>query len=241
MKHLLEMPRPRWRAVRTPGRWRLRFGAAGHTRAVASKVRALALETTECSPAGCRATHPAVAAGDATVTGQAIDPQMAAQMLPPALLHGDEIVLLLIKPSLWYIALTSGRFISIVALVGVLAARVLPYGYYVNARSIALATVVLAAARLVWAVMEWTSHIYMLTNYRVVTIRGVLNLHIYQAPLRKIQRTAIDRTFVMRLLGIGSIGFATAATYTFDSVWMMIARPLEVHAEITNMLHKHRM
>ena len=64
--------------------------------------------------------------------------------------------------------------------------------------------------------LVWTSHTYMLTNQRVVTIKGVLNTTMYQAHLKKIQRTVLYRPFYLRLLGIGTVGFATAATTHFD-------------------------
>ncbi len=78
----------------------------------------------------------------------------------------------------------------------------------------------------------------MLTNKRVVTIKGVINVNMFQANLRKIQRTQLYQPWQLRLFGTGTIGFATAATNDFDSTWVMIARPLATHEQIVAAINK---
>jgi uncharacterized membrane protein YdbT with pleckstrin-like domain len=163
--------------------------------------------------------------------------ELAASVVPEQMLHDDEVILILTKPSLWFILITSFRFILTVVLLGVLAVQVTPYTSY-SPQTIALVTVILCMGRLVWALAVWTSHTYMLTNQRVVTIKGVVNIRVFQAHLRKIQRTTLFQQLVLRLFGIGTIGFATAATTDFDSTWVMIARPLETHESIVAAIKK---
>jgi uncharacterized membrane protein YdbT with pleckstrin-like domain len=98
--------------------------------------------------------------------------------------------------------------------------------------------VLICMGRLVWALLVWTSHIYMLTNQRVVTIKGVINVRMFQAHLRKIQRTTLFQPLLLRLFSTGTIGFATAATIDFDSTWVMIARPLHTHESIVAAINK---
>lgn len=162
--------------------------------------------------------------------GEAVSPRLIASVVPPSVLQEDEIVLLLVKPSLWFIVLSSLRFILIVLLLAVLTVRLLDVFFV--AQQVAVGAVLLVTGRLVWALLVWTSHIYLLTNRRIVTIKGVVNLAIYQASLRKIQRTTLYRPLIERLLGIGTIGFATAATTEFDSTWIMIPKPLQTHEQI---------
>ena len=122
-------------------------------------------------------------------------------------------------------------------LLGVLAVQVTSYTGY-SPQTIALVTVIICMGRLVWALAVWTSHTYMLTNQRVVTIKGVVNIRVFQAHLRKIQRTTLYQPLLLRLFGIGTVGFATAATTDFDSTWVMIARPLETQESIVAAVNK---
>jgi uncharacterized membrane protein YdbT with pleckstrin-like domain len=162
---------------------------------------------------------------------------MIAAVVPEHVLQGDEIVLLLAKPSLWFILFTSFRFILTTFLLGLLAVQFTDY-LGVAPNSIAFLTVLLCLGRLIWALLVWTSHTYMLTNQRIVTIKGVINVDMYQATLRKIQRTTLYQPWLLRLFSTGTIGFATAATTDFDSTWFMIARPLHTHEAIVAAINK---
>ncbi len=86
----------------------------------------------------------------------------------PQILQEDEIVLVLTKPSLWFIVFTSVRFLLLTVMLGVLVVRVGQYWstLYVAPPTVALVAVVICLGRLVWARLVWTSHIYMLTDRR---------------------------------------------------------------------------
>jgi membrane protein YdbS with pleckstrin-like domain len=165
---------------------------------------------------------------------------MVSAVVPAQILQEDEIVLVLTKPSLWFIVFTSVRFLLTTVLLGVLVVRAGQYwaALWVAPRTVAWVAVVVCLGRLVWALLVWTSHIYMLTDRRVVTIKGVLNVDMYQANLRKIQRTTLYRPWLLRLFGMGTVGFATAATTGFDSTWVMIGRPLETHEAVVAAINK---
>lgn len=172
---------------------------------------------------------------------QPVAPEIVSAMVPDDLLHGDELVLLLIKPSPLFILVTSFRFIAIIFLIAALGVRAfgLSPATYITPNNVALAATILILGRLVWALLVWTSHIYMLTNQRIVTIKGVFNVTVYQANLRKIQRTVLYKPFIYRMLGIGTIGFSTAASDGgFESTWLMVARPLKVHEQVVATINK---
>ncbi len=167
--------------------------------------------------------------------------EMIAAVVPEHLLQQDEIVLILTKPSLWFIVLTSFRFILTTVLLGILTVQLLERFWVLSPltpQTVAVVTVLVVLGRLIWGLLVWTSHIYMLTNQRVVTIKGVINVHVFQAPLRKVQRTALYLPWVMRILGIGTVGLATAATTGFDSTWVMIGRPLQTHEQVVAAINK---
>ncbi len=150
--------------------------------------------------------------------------------LPPGTLHRDETVLLLAKPSILFVFITSFRFSLAVILLGSLVINLVPS---VNSRSVSVGAAAVVLGRLFWALLVWTSHIYILTDQRIITIKGVLNVAIFQATLRKIQRTTLYQPLYQRIFGLGTIGFATAAAVSsFDSTWVMIPHPNQTHEQI---------
>lgn len=175
-----------------------------------------------------------------SAAGRVVPREIVASVLPATMLHDDEVVLLLIKPSLWFIFLTSLRFMVLVLLVAMLVVRFMtPGGWgFFSPRQAAVLTTVVVMGRLVWGLLVWTSHIYLLTNQRIVTIKGVINVAIFQTNLRKVQRTSLFRPWYERIFGLGTVGFATAATYEFDSTWVMIGSPLEVHEQVVAAIRK---
>jgi uncharacterized membrane protein YdbT with pleckstrin-like domain len=172
-----------------------------------------------------------------TEESPAVSRDLVAAVVPEQMLHDDEVVLILTKPSLWFILITSFRFILTFVLLGILAVQFTSVTGF-SPQTIALITVIICMGRLVWALAVWTSHTYMLTNQRVVTIKGVINISVFQAHLRKIQRTTLYQPLIFRLFNIATIGLATAATTDFDSTWVMIARPLETQESIVAAVNK---
>jgi uncharacterized membrane protein YdbT with pleckstrin-like domain len=174
-------------------------------------------------------------------SGASLPGELVGTVVPEQILHEDEIVLLLTKPSLFFIPYTSFFFCVAAVGLGVLLAQMTLYSpnAYFTPTTVALLTVLACIGRLVWALLVWTSHTYMLTNQRIVTIKGVLNVHMFQAHLRKIQKTDLYRPLVFRLLGTGTVAFSTAASAgDWDSTWTMIARPAEAHEQIVAAINK---
>jgi len=188
-----------------------------------------------------RRTPPMAMAGEAGAGPEAVTPDMVGMVVPQQLLHEDEVVLLLTKPSLFFIFYSSFFFVLLTLMVGAglseisrSTVSVLP-----SPSVIATITAVLCAGRLIWALLVWTSHVYMLTNLRIVTIKGVVNTHMFQTTLRKVQKTDLYRPIAQRLVGTGTIGFSTAAAAnSFDSTWVMISRPLQTHEQIVAAINK---
>jgi uncharacterized membrane protein YdbT with pleckstrin-like domain len=164
-------------------------------------------------------------------------PQIVASVAPEQMLHGDEVVLILTKPSLWFVIITSFRFIVAAALLGVLAGR-MQWMINLNTPTIATVTALVCVGRFVWAMLVWSSHTYMLTNQRIVTIKGVLNTTMAQAHLRKVQRTVLYRPLYLKLFGIATVGIGTAATTDFEATWVMIARPQQTYEAIVAAIQK---
>lgn len=185
----------------------------------------------------------AFAAADA---GDAADAEpmlaRASAMLPAELLQPGEIIILLIKPSPWFILLAPIRFIAIVLLCALLAAQLQARGFNIgmDRYDLIIATLAVLGLRLFWQMLEWLSHVYVLTDQRVIRIQGVLNVHLFECPLQKIQQTDLILPLIQRLFWLGSIGFATAGTAGHEAFWLMVAKPLEVHNKIVETLRRYR-
>jgi hypothetical protein len=179
------------------------------------------------------------AGGAGEADPRAVPPALVGAMVPAQILQEDEIVLILTKPSLLFLFYSSFPSLVVIAMVGILAAQVSSSVAGITHSTVALIAVMAGVCRLIWALLVWTSHVYMLTNRRIVTIKGVINVHIFQAYLRKLQKTEVYRPIGQRLFMTGTLGFSTAAAAGGpDSTWVMINRPQETHDQIVAAIHK---
>lgn len=185
----------------------------------------------------------ALAAAEAGETDVA-EPTLAraSAMLPTELLQPGEIIILLIKPSPWFILLAPMRFIAIVLLCALLAAQLQNRGFHIglDRHDLIIATLGILGLRLFWQMLEWLSHVYVLTDQRIIRLQGVFNVHVFECPLQKIQQTDLILPLIQRVFWLGSIGFATAGTAGHEAFWLMIAKPLEVHAKVVETLRRYR-
>src|SRR2546423_10939209 len=142
--------------------------------------------------AGAAAVHPPAATS-------------LAQLVSRQVLRDGELVILLLKPSLWYILLSALRFAAVV-LLAMIATRVFDdYLPPLNKLAITEAGVFLIAGRVMWAVMQWSSRLYVLTDMRIISIWGVFNASVFHCPPRKIARARLIFSARERLLRVGAV------------------------------------
>lgn len=152
-------------------------------------------------------------------------------IVPAHLLDGGEIIILAIKPSPWSVLLTSARWIGLGLVLAVVA----------SSRFIPLSTSAkwylwqlgfwMTCARLAWAMLDWVSRLYVLTDRRIMRIRGVFNVDMFECALSRVQNTYVSLSVGERLTRTGTIGIQTAGTGAGAS-WRIVARPLEVHEKL---------
>lgn len=162
----------------------------------------------------------------------------AAEMIPAHLLDGGEIVILAIKPSMWSILFMSSRWLIVLAAIIAASkwlAEVLPY---LNPLNIVQGALVLAAARVGFALLQWVSRLYVLTNRRIMRMTGIVNVDLFECPLTKIQNTYLRLAWYERLTGVGTISFATAGTGGVEASWRHVGNPLELHERVRSAIHR---
>jgi len=167
--------------------------------------------------------------------------EQAAAALPADLIQNDEIIIAMLKPSMWYILLGSlNTLILIAALCG--------SGLLLNGRfgldefsTEGMITLggVLAMIRLGWQAFEWLSRTYVLTDRRIIRIKGVLQIEIFAARLADLERPALLYSFRERLFGLGTISFTTHGSVYPSAYWLMVTRPNNVQRIILETMQRY--
>ena len=165
---------------------------------------------------------------------EALPADRVSALLPADLIHDDEIIILILRPSLLYIPLSCMMSMVAVACAAFFLAYLAPHVTawdvglgWTDKEAFALG-VGLAVLRLAWQALEWLNQVYVLTDRRVIRRMGVIRVAIFQTELKNIQHTSVFRLLRERLLGLGSIGFATAGSDVFDAFWVMVRQPFGV-------------
>ena len=158
-----------------------------------------------------------------------------ATLLAGHVLRDGEVVLLILKPSLWYILFNAMRFgaaVGILIIAAVLWVKHPFVPYYVEAATF------LIAGRVMWAVMQWMGRLYVLTDQRVLRLSGVFTVDIFDCPLRKVAQTRITRSSRERLWRLGSIEILPLDESKPPGIWQTVRRPVDVHEELLDAVRR---
>ncbi len=167
--------------------------------------------------------------------------QDTGALLPAQLLQPGELIILMIKPSPLYILLAPLRTLAIIVVLALIIDQLTRFGaMHISRQDIVLATVILVGLRLFWQFLEWVSRVYVLTDRRIIRVKGVVRVEVFEAALKQVQHTEAIFTLRERLFGLGSISFATAGTAIPEAFWHMLAKPLDVHQTVVRTLERYR-
>jgi hypothetical protein len=148
-----------------------------------------------------------------------------ATLLTRHILRDGEIILLILKPSLWTILFNTLPAIGIGLILMFSACLWVPHHVHIGVEAGSM----LIAMRGAWAVLNWAGRLYLLTDLRIVRISGVFTPQIHDIPLRKVARTRLTTSFQERLWGLGSIEIIPESDQWPWSVWQTIRKPGQVH------------
>ncbi len=183
------------------------------------------------------ATEPALSESSEPVLG--LPTNRATTILPADLLQGDEIIILLLKPSPWYILLASLEALGVLA--GVVCVAIWltqQFDQPSGAQGLVLLGVSLGMIRIAWQALQWIGAVYVLTDRRVIRVRNFFRPEVFQTELKKLQHTDLIFSVRERLFGLGTIALATAGTGVPEAYWLMIRRPLAVHRKIVQAINR---
>lgn len=145
-------------------------------------------------------------------------------------------MLLILKPSLWFIVFGSMRFAAAVLIITIGAQLWLDDSRVVA--SIAYAGTFLLAGRIMWAVLQWMGRLYVLTDLRILRLAGVFNVEIFDCALRKVATTRVTRTFREKLWRLGSIEIVPADDSCTPGLWQTVKRPAEVREKVQTTIER---
>ncbi len=133
--------------------------------------------------------------------------------------QGEELVLSL-KPH-WIFILIDRMPVLIASIALAVAGGLLASG------ALRVFLVALPVIWLLWQFIERASRTYVLTDRRVVMVAGVLRQAVVDAPLANVRQVSVFRSIPERVLGLGTVAFATAGTGGQDIIWRVLDRPLD--------------
>ena len=110
-------------------------------------------------------------------------------LIVSSLISDGEIVLMVIRPSLWMVSLWSIGALGVIAgMVFALAwASSFSWAGWTEQQAFGLG-LVLAGIRLVWQFLDWMNRLYVLTDRRVIRRRGIFQVDVFEARLDRIQQ-----------------------------------------------------
>jgi hypothetical protein len=182
-----------------------------------------------------KTVHPAEAG--AAAGAPAARASSLGTLLGSHVLRDGELVLMILKPSFWFIIFNSFAFAVIVAFIAVVLAvidhRMHDHFYFE-------ATLFFITGRLMFAVLQWMGRLYILTDLRVLRITGVFGVEIFDCPLRKVVRIRMVSASREKLVGVGSIEIIPSDEILPTAVWQTIARPREIYQRLQAAINRSR-
>ncbi len=152
-------------------------------------------------------------------------------------LDGGEIVFFALKPSMWYLVLVSARWLAGAAVI-ILLAPFLFKARSATAEILTQAALLVTAVRLILALLQWSSRLYVLTNRRVMCYGGVIKVSLFESPLVHIRNTYVNASPVERICDVGSIGFSLQGGKKVDVWWEQVSDPHAIHERIRRSIEK---
>ena len=81
--------------------------------------------------------------------------------------------------------------------------------------------------------LNWYNEQYLVTNRRVIKIRGVINKLVSDSSLEKVNDVVLEQSIVGRILGYGTVQIITGSDIGVD-IFKHIARPVHFKTEMLN-------
>jgi hypothetical protein len=173
----------------------------------------------------------------AAAAAEAVVSTPVGALMAGHVLRDGELVLLILRPSKWFILLSSLKFLAIVAIFAIFGVM-FEETLHIPRRRTMEAGVWLGVARIMWAVLQWMGRLYILTDMRILRLSGVFTVSVFDCALRKVARTLLDGNLMEKMVRVGSIIIIPQDEEAPVFQWHMVARPRLVHKQILSAIHR---
>jgi len=154
----------------------------------------------------------------------------AEPLVPAGVLKDGETVLLAIKPSGWFVLMVSWPVLALVGLVALMVYVVCEYFRpNISQSPVMFLCLTAACVRIVVASMQWLGRMYILTDRRMMRVRGVVRTDVAGWALKDVRGLSLSAGRADQLLGIASLLVVAGEDDTPQAAWTYLARPIEVH------------
>lgn len=128
--------------------------------------------------------------------------------------------------SVWRAAL-AGILILAIALIMMLMPDLRVVGW------IAVVVAVVPALELIRIVLDWVNERYLITNRRVMEVKGTINKHVRDSALEKVNDVELEQSIVGRTLGYGTVQIITGSDIGIN-MFRRIRHPVRFKREMLN-------
>ncbi|MBI1800825.1 MAG: PH domain-containing protein [Chloroflexi bacterium] len=96
-----------------------------------------------------------------------------------------------------------------------------------------LLAVVIPLGLLIMLLLRWSNEQYIVTNRRVMQVAGVINKHVADSSLEKVNDVVLDQSFLGRLMNYGNVEIITGSDVGVNQ-FKNIARPVDFKRAMLN-------
>ncbi|NIV35662.1 MAG: PH domain-containing protein [Anaerolineae bacterium] len=106
--------------------------------------------------------------------------------------------------------------------------------------ALALVVAVVPAAEVIRILLDWWNERYIITNRRVMEVRGTINKNVRDSALEKVNDVELNQSIVGRVLGYGTVEIITGSDIGVNE-FHRISNPVRFKREMLNAKESYRM
>ena len=106
--------------------------------------------------------------------------------------------------------------------------------------ALALVVAIVPAAEVIRIVLDWLNERYIITNRRVMEVRGTINKNVRDSALEKVNDVELNQSIVGRVLGYGTVEIITGSDIGVNE-FRRISNPVRFKREMLNAKEGYRM
>ena len=104
---------------------------------------------------------------------------------------------------------------------------------------LAIVVAVVPAAEVIRILLDWLNERYIITNRRVMEVRGTINKNVRDSALEKVNDVELNQSIVGRLLGYGTVEIITGSDIGVNE-FRRISNPVRFKREMLNAKEQYR-